>query len=272
MPTNYDVLQGAFKSRLDRVFEEFKITNDRDRRKVEWDLMRAFRRKAYLHTGHRSDDWIERLGLMAHYEAPQRMLDWTYSFFNALHFAVNSSHHKGDCIVWALSKAWLKEQSDSLEEKVLKKMEIELGCQKANRMRQYRKCKSHRFDTKLIHFLMLTNDMPGIYPVTPYFQNERLSIQQGTLICAGTTNTNQTWGDNLKQVLPKNPNQGALVKIPINLNTEKRNEVLRELHSMNINQATLFPGLDGFAQSLRMRLTDLDAITADVPPLECLEI
>lgn len=270
LPADYDVLDEAFESRLDRVFKEFEITDYSNRHKVEWDLMRAFRRKAHLHSGRRGEDWIERLGLMAHYEAPQRMLDWTYSFFNALYFAVNNSHNKGDCIVWALSKAWLKEQADSLEEEVLKKMESKLGCKKAERMKQYRKCKSHRFDAKIIHFLMLANDMPGIYPITPYYQNERLSIQQGTLICAGTTH--HTWGENLKKVLPTDPDKGALVRIPINLKIERRNEVLRELHSMNISQATLFPGLDGFAQSLRMRLTDLDAITSGVPPLDCLEI
>jgi hypothetical protein len=39
------------------------------------------------------------------------------------------------------------------------------------------------------------------------------------------------------------------------LSPEVRRDALRELHRMNINQATLFPGLDGFGRSLRTNFT-----------------
>jgi hypothetical protein len=210
-------LKGAFQSRLDKAFEEFEIKGCEDRHEIEWGLMRTFRRRAHLYTGHRDDDWLERLGLMAHYEAPHRMLDWNYSFFNALYFAVNSSYDKGDCIVWALNKAWLKEQADKLEEKILEETENTLDGEKASRTKSYRDCRPPHFDTKVVHFLMLTNSISCIYPVTPYYQNERLSIQQGTFICAGTVD--HTWGENLRTVLREDPDQNPLVKIPIQLTT-----------------------------------------------------
>lgn len=269
-PYNYDVLKDAFKSHLDRAFEEFGIDKCWDKHKIEWGLMRTFARKAHLHTGRRDDDWLERLGLMAHYEAPHRMLDWNYSFFNALFFAVNSEFNKGDCIVWALDKAWLAEQAKGLEETILEEMKGTIGLPKASRMRRYRDCRSHRFEAGIIHYLMLTNRMACVYPVTPYYQNERLSTQQGTLICPGTIN--HTWGENLRMVLSKSPGQRPLVKIPICLTTEKRKEVLRELHSMNISRATLFPDLDGFARSLRTRLADPNPIQHEVPPPGCMEV
>ena len=277
MPKDYDVLKEAFKSRLDRAFEEFEITARKRRLQIEWGLMRTFRRRAHLHTGSRGDDWLERLGLMAHYEAPQRMLDWTYSFFNALYFAINGSHSKGDCIVWALNKSWLRSQADLYEERILTRMESTLSRDKFQRMKDLHISGSPRFDSKIVHFLMLTNDTFGIYPVTPYHQNERLSIQQGTLICPGTINC--TWGENLKGILPKEDKDALnskwgppLVKIPISLCTKQRNEVLRQLHAMNINQATLFPDLDGFARSLRLRLADPETIVPAIPPIDSLEI
>jgi hypothetical protein len=272
MSADYGVLGKALQSRLDKAFTEFDIRDAQEKHEIEWGLVRSFRRSAHLYTGHRDDDWLERLGLMAHYEAPHRMLDWNYSFFNALYFAVNSSHFTTDCIIWALNKAWISEQAKSLEERILERIRAEKGLDPrvADEMGRDRESKSARFDARVVHFLMLDNRIPGIYPVTPYHQNERLSIQQGTFICPGTLDG--TWGWNLEDVLRRHGAPHALVAIPIKLGTKERNEVLRELHSMNISQATLFPDLGGFAQSLRTRLADPDAIKQEVPPLRCWEI
>ena len=207
---------------------------------------------------------------MAHYGAPHRMLDWTYSFFIALYFAVNKRHLANEYILWALNKAWLSKHCEELEVAIFRQSKHTLGGVKTSQMRRYRDCKSNRFDTKITHFLMLTNDIPGIYAVTPYYQNERLSTQQGTLLCAGTVN--QTWGENLKEVLFEDQSQHPLIKIPLRLDQNSRSEVLRKLHSMNINQATLFPDLTGFAESLRIRLADPETIMQKLPPLDCLEI
>ena len=49
--------------------------------------------------------------------------------------------------------------------------------------------------------------------------------------------------------------QGSVLKkFVIPNGPEFRREILRSLHRMNINRAALFPGLDGFAQSLKIRL------------------
>ena len=58
---------------------------------------------------------------------------------------------------------------------------------------------------------------------------------------------------------------------PVRLNGKERRKVLRELHSMNISQATLFPDLGGFAQSLRTRIADPETISFDVPSVDCFE-
>ncbi|HOC38720.1 MAG TPA: hypothetical protein PKJ77_05540 [Thermodesulfobacteriota bacterium] len=45
-----------------------------------------------------------------------------------------------------------------------------------------------------------------------------------------------------------------LLRIRFSVTRDERNHVLAELYRMNIHQASLFPGLDGFAQSLKQRL------------------
>jgi hypothetical protein len=37
------------------------------------------------------DDWLEWIALMQHYGAPTRFLDWTYSLYVAVFFAVERS-------------------------------------------------------------------------------------------------------------------------------------------------------------------------------------
>jgi hypothetical protein len=272
MRKDYEILDNALQSHLDKAFKEFGINRSQDKHEAEWGLMRTFRRKAHLYTGHRDDDWLERLGLMAHYGAPHRMLDWNYSFFNAMYFAVNSSHFEDNCIIWALNKAWIGEEAKRLEGRVVRRIQVLQGIapETVTDLKRYRASKSPRFEAGVVHFLMLDNGRSAIYPVTPYHANERLSIQQGTFICPGTLD--HTWGGNLREVLLKDGDPHALVAIPISLTKLERCRILRELDSMNINQATLFPDLGGFAQSLRTRLADPDRIKQEVPPLECWEI
>jgi hypothetical protein len=79
--------------------------------------------------------------------------------------------------------------------------------------------------------------------------NERFAIQQGAFLCIG--NLEQGFVGNLLSYddiyLTSN-----LVKIVIP--NELRTAALEDLNRMNINRATLFPGIDGFAQSLKHRL------------------
>ena len=54
--------------------------------------------------------------------------------------------------------------------------------------------------------------------------------------------------------LPSENSQGRFWKIRIELDVEKRKEMLRRLYDMGISREVLFPDLDGFAKSLRARI------------------
>ena len=270
--------EGAFKSRLHEDFLRFEIKGDKRRREIEQKLIRAFRRKAPLHTKDKSENWLECLALIQHYEGPTRMLDWTYSFFAAVYFAINRAKQNKDgriqCVVWALDNKWLGEKNKDFEKKYIKKHEHDKETK--IKLEKAREDKRGQFENRVIHSFItkqLTNSTkhygfePMVYAVNPYYLNERLSNQQGVLICPSQIEI--SWGQNLQSMLQKSPQDGdtefRLWRIKVDCDTvEMQKKFLRRLFDMNISQASLFPDLDGLAKSLRIMVSILPFIKSEI--------
>jgi hypothetical protein len=77
--------------------------------------------------------------------------------------------------------------------------------------------------------------------------NERLTIQQGLFLCPAIVR--QSFEQNLEATRL----QGTTIE-KLTFPASLREDILAELNKMNINRATLFPGLDGFAQSLAVNV------------------
>ena len=92
---------------LDKAFNDCEITEKKS--EVERKLIRLFKRRYRLHVDSKmiAQNNLEIISLMQHYGAPTRALDWTYSFFVAVYFAVNRHSDKDDGVVWCLDKKWL---------------------------------------------------------------------------------------------------------------------------------------------------------------------
>ena len=91
--------------------------------------------------------------------------------------------------------------------------------------------------------------------------NRRLILQQSIFLVPG--DITKSFMDNLRAVdLPEN----LLVEIPLSNNRSFLQEATRELLSMNMSSATLFPGLDGFAQNLTSLIpfTYLRAVDSEI--------
>ena len=95
------------KTSLERAAEMFSIDLTK-LPKIEEGLIRKYRREAYLYIDQPPDDndKMQWLSLMQHHGAPTRLLDWTYSFFIAVFFAIeqvvfNEQGH-GECAVWGI--------------------------------------------------------------------------------------------------------------------------------------------------------------------------
>lgn len=98
-----------------------------------------------------------------------------------------------------------------------------------------------------------SNRVRGILAVQPWRLSERVTIQQGRFLCPGDLRlsalANWPVGESVAKHLLK-------IEIP----NAVRVEGLGYLREHNISRATLFPGIDGFAQSLgHLLVTDTPA-------------
>ncbi len=202
--------------------------------KYEAATLREFTRRAHHYVNDLPDPWntLEWLALIRHYGAPSRLLDCTYSFYIAAYFALQrSTERTGLAAVWAINTSWLKE--------VYRK-------QFPGRLK--RRNEDFRFkeppDFKK-HFLIARRPARFVAPVNPYRLNERLSAQRGLFLCPGDLDATF-----MKNLLPdkSRPDKERVVRVLIDYSLKTNG--LRELRRMNVNAATLFPDLAGFALSL----------------------
>jgi len=183
-----------------------------------------------------ADDFASWLAMMQHYGVPTRLLDWTASPYVALYFSFAEEPSGSTVALWALDLAWLRARAESLLDVYGLTWEAKdalARVQHTNRLLRLREC-------------------PIIVHIDPSMTSERMAAQQGLLLCK--TYNEVTFSQILVSMIthPELPDRPVVRKLEIEKGL--RTEVLQRLQDMNINNASLFPGLDGFAKSLKMRL------------------
>lgn len=221
---------------FERLCERTPIALD-ERTYVENALLRDFRR-SYHHYGHDGPDKtsnIEWLSIMQHYGAPTRLIDFSYSMYVAAYFAIEDAHTKAGnshATVWAVDHSWVLKSSAVLLEKHGKpnaRMILDYSDESCEDIYQ-----DFFFKKPFANLAVCIN---------PFRLNERLRIQRGVFMCPG--NIECSFMDNLAS-MPDYEDHVMKIHIPERL----RLETLHNLNDMNISRTNLFPGLDGFAQSL----------------------
>jgi len=250
---------GNLKTSLERAFVEFAVEGD-DRRKLEKKLIRSFKRKAhhYLQDVPEHSDTLGWLALMQHYGAPTRLLDWTYSFWRAVHCVADKNTPKVE--VWAMDANWFNGQTEAELRKSIGKQSED--CDKSrvlsaldhvNDEEDY-KGEFANSRSEVVQFIMDCQALPpSVYNVTPFELNDRVIYQQATFVMPG--DITKCFMQNLEPY--GNECKDHLYRVVTELSQDERKKVIKELYNMNINEAVLFPGLDGFARSLRLRLAFL---------------
>ena len=207
-------------------------------------LLDRFRRQAPSYfEGFQIDDLeddSQALALMQHYGCPTRLLDFTRSFRVAMFFALES---RVSCAraVWACDKDDL---TDHAAGQLFMKHPI-------NSQEHYRNMLVTG-ELALFHNLDILNSDPlhCVFPVEAKRIDRRMRTQQGLFLCPG--NLNNGFYPNLEAAVAESaaPEGMARALKKLVIDEGVREEGLEKLAEMNIDRYNLFPGLDGFAQSL----------------------
>jgi hypothetical protein len=209
-------------------------------RGIEIDFLAEFQRGArnYLNKDETPEHLIEWLALMQHHGAPTRLLDFSRSPFIGAYFAFEEwvSSDNNYVAVWAINAQALKEHALQELKKTYSADLDESG---------------NVIDERLFKKIFFESNCSLIFPVEPFRMNRRYSLQQSTFLSTG--NSHEPFMQQLyflKDAISK-----AVIKIELPGNLQK--EVLRNLQRMNLNRASLFPDLDGYALSLRLRYNSI---------------
>jgi len=227
----------SISSRLTRECERFDIPKGK-RTVWEYRIVREFMRHYPRFGRVRPTSIVEWLAVMQHHGAPTRLIDWTYSFWAAVAFAVEDAKPCEPCAIWALDFDWLHKRIDE----TLPKEVAPLSHDKRNEPENLRKV----FDD---------GKEPGLFFLNPFSINTRLAVQQGLFLT--TRDLSLTFEENLNATLKSSDTSdlsGRFVKVVLDVSLTELKTVLLELHRINLTHRTLFPGFDGFAQDLHNHL------------------
>ena len=202
----------------------------------------------YIQSPPSSNEIFEWLSLLQDFGGPTRLLDFTDSFYIAAFFAAELA--ESDACIWAINEvdlfeAFIEDSHKASRENIDSKKYIE------------------ELITGVFHS---TDDL--VLSVRPSRLNERVAIQKGLFLFP--RNLSKSFEENLcstlgfgfdtlasknsrkistKEMLKNLHNPPSVLKI--NLSHKWNYDVIGDLYTMNIDSASLFPGLDGFARSLR---------------------
>jgi hypothetical protein len=201
---------------------------------VERRLLREFVRQYHHFRRSRPamGDVMEWLSLMRHYGAPCRLLDFTYSWFAALFFALDRA--EGGTAVWAIDSDWADEAATA---QLPRRARQALAEDPQLRREDTWKLVFWRRDPRLF-----------VLPVNPYRLDPRLVVQQGVFLCPGSVSV--PFSENLEGMMRRADGRRRVRRFVIEGGATTRRRLLERLWRMNMNTATLFPGLDGFSNSL----------------------
>ncbi len=211
---------------------------------LEVKLIRDFARRYHLYAGStppQQGNTLQWLSLLQHYGTPTRLVDFTYSFFIATFFAIACINSPS--VIWCFNVLQLKNGAQGLIKK-----ERRSG---SSQISKYQEVRDNEPFRKLF---MSQPRIRFAYPTNPINLNDRLSIQQGLFIAPGDVTA--TFEENVRAV----PNHSKNI-VRVIIDPKCRRTLLKKLYRAGVNHETLFPGLQGFARSLREK----SLILSDLP-------
>jgi hypothetical protein len=239
------------RTTLEAAFDLYGIVAAEQRKKCEKWIVREFQRKASLYMGSEphKDDILKWLAVMQHHGGLTRLLDFTYSFYVAIYFAL-AQHPEG--AVWAIS---VINNSKPLTDKI-RRRDSNLTKLNAFRRKLYLmndilgiRAEGEKLTDLAIVLYLIKYPLASVYPVSPFRLNRRLTAQQGLFLVSG--DITKSFEENLRMYFDKDAvkMRASIHKVRLAGDKDKRKEIIFKLKRMNIGNESLFPDLDGFARS-----------------------
>jgi hypothetical protein len=225
----------GLETSLKRAADALSIDNLENK---ELGIIRRFKReyRQYSSVYPDEDDYIQWMSIMRHHGAPTRLLDITYSIYIGLYFAVIDSL-RADAALWCFDIKWLSAAYDKIAPR-----------------RYHREYKADKRGKFLQLYKTVLNDRsPKVYRLNPYEMPARLTRQNGGFLVP--MDLGRSFFGNLRVMKSYGGERPWIIKQKLSLEPEQLKEAFQNLSRMNITTATLFPGIDGFAQSLKMLIT-----------------
>jgi hypothetical protein len=218
-------------------------------KRMEGQLAFDFSSKANLHGIEASSDHpVALLSAMRHFGVPTRILDWTYSPYVALYFALEAQWPAKTAAVWAMDVDAIQRASTL---KVLPVKTRKSGAKLVPPVRYADFGRDDMFKKYVLPDLVSYRqsnligepDIKNVVLLLPSTQNERISAQQGVFICP--SQVGPTLIEQLEDLM-RDIKTEWLIKIVIP--RTMRTEILRKLFQMNVSPLSLFPGADGLGR------------------------
>ena len=263
------------KTAIERAVEKYRGKFPGAMWMYENQIIEKFKTRASQYIASPPDDKevIEWLSIIQHHGGATRLLDFTESFYISAFFAFESAQ-ENDVSVWAINEVRL---SNPLYLKTGIDPQIQRSLQFPDEI-----IKVREFARKCVSEISVEESI--VLPIMPSRLNERLAVQRGLFLFPTDItsrfekNLCSTFDfpfDSLESENAKHLTVKDLEKavwdlhawpsvIKINLKNHWSREAIHDLYSMNIDSASLFPGLDGFARSLNFILQDFDAGDEDL--------
>jgi len=205
------------------------IRNCGDVPKLEYHLLRNFRKYAQTEPSMLSSDW-RTLTIGQHYGLPTRLIDWTYSPFVAIHFATSDiEKFNTDGVIWKVDFVKVNQMLPESLRNVLQ----HVG--------------SNTFTIEMLEdnlptlgdFDDMTKENLLLFFEPPSFDARIVNQYAFFSAMSNPTSFMDDW-------LDEHPSLFRRIIIPAELKWEIRDK----LDQANINERILFPGLDGLASWL----------------------
>ena len=182
-----------------------------------------------------SDDFLQQLAFLQHYGAPTRLLDFTWSPYVALFFAIENS--QDDSAVYAISAFDYLFSAYAVMKEDYNQEISRLGFSEPQ---------------NFFNIFLTENDVRLVALISPNFNNFRLRNQLGCFLAPA--NVNLSFEQNLVRNLQINLTINGKRNNPIykiKIFKELKSEILWHLSRMNITRYILFPDTEGLVKSFK---------------------